>query len=134
MRRLPRQQLIGVGILLVFLSSVALMVLRFGLFSRRARGPVALQYLGPATLIDPGWKWAAFSISNGTSKALFYNAAGVDYRSGTSWISAPWPLIPGRGPGGINALSNSLVVAPSSSAIFLAGIPNSSIHLRVRIA
>jgi hypothetical protein len=134
MRRLPRHQLIRVGILLLFLLGVALMVLRFGLLSRRVTGLVSLQYLGPATVIDPGWKWAVFSITNGTFKRLFYNAEGVDYRLGTGWISAPWPLTPGRGPVGISHLSNSLVVVPSNSVIFLAGIPTASIPWRLRIS
>jgi hypothetical protein len=133
MRRLPHNRLIRVGILLVLLLGVALVMLRFGRSSGRPTGRVTLQYLGPATnFVDPGWKWAAFSISNGTSKPLFYNAAGVDYQSGTGWISAPWT--PGRGPVGINHLSNSLVVAPSNSVIFLAGIPTSSIPWRLRLS
>jgi hypothetical protein len=135
MRRLPQNRLIRVGILLVLLLGVALVALRFGRFSGRPTGRVALQYLGPATnFVDPGWTWAAFSISNGTSKAFFYNASGVDYRSPAGWVSAPWPLPPGRGPVGINAPSNSLVVAPSNSATFFAGIPTSSIPWRLRIS
>jgi len=135
MRRLPYNRLIRVSILLVLFLGVALVALRFGRFFGRPTGRVALQYLGPATnFVDPGWTWWAFSISNGTSKPLFYNAAGVDYRSGTGWISAPWPLTPGRGPVGINHLSNSLVVAPSNSVIFLAGIPTSSIPWRLRLS
>ena len=133
MRRLPHHQLIRVGILLVLLLGVALVALRFG-SSGRATGHIALQYLGAATnFIDPGWTWAAFNISNGTSKALFYNASGVDYRSPVGWVSAPWPPTPGRGPVGMSVPSNSLVVAPSNSATFFAGIPTSSIPWRLRI-
>jgi hypothetical protein len=131
MRRLPHNRLVRVGILLVLLLGMALVTLRFG--RGRPTGRVALQYLGPANVIDPVWTWTAFSISNGTSKALFYNVRGVDYRSPTGWVSAPWPLTPGRGPVGISAPSNSLVVAPSNSATFFAGIPTSSIPWRLRI-
>lgn len=131
MRRLPRQQLLRVGILLFLFLGVALVALRF---SGRPAGRVALHFLGPANVIDPGWTWWTFSISNGTSKALFYHASGVDYRSPAGWVSAPWPLTPGRGPVGINALSNSLVVAPANSATFLAGIPTSNLPWRLRIS
>src|SRR5499427_3323142 len=135
MRRLPHNRLIRVGVLLVLLLGVALVALRFGRFSRRPTGRVALQYLGPATnFLDRGWTWAAFSISNGTSKAFFYNASGVDYRSPAGWVSAPWPLTPGRGPVAINPQSNSLVVAPLNSATFFAGIPTSSVPWRLRIS
>src|SRR5262245_56990045 len=135
MRRLRHNRLIRVGILLVLLLGVVLVVLRFGLFSRRATGGVALQYLGPATNhIGPGWTWSVFCISNGTSKPLFYNVRGVDYRSPAGWVSAPWPLTPGPGPVGMSAPSNSLVVAPSNSATFFAGIPTSSIPWRLRIS
>jgi hypothetical protein len=131
MRRLPRHQLIRVGILLVFLLVVAL---RFG--RGRPIGRVTLQYLGTATnFVDSvsGWTWAAFTISNGTSKTFFYNERGVDYRSSAGWVSAPWPLTTGRGPVAISPQSNSLVVAPSNSATFFAGHPTSSIPWRLRI-
>jgi hypothetical protein len=134
MRRLTHHQLIRVGILLVLLLGVALVTLRFERVSGRPTGRVALQYLGPATnFVDPGWTWSAFSISNGTSKPFLYTATGVDYRSPAGWVSAPWPLTAGRSPVGINAPSNSLVVAPSNSATFFACIPNSSIPWRLRI-
>jgi hypothetical protein len=137
MRRLPHNRLIQVGLLLVLLFGVAMvgeLALRFGRFSGRAAGGVALQYLGPATnFVDPGWTWAAFSISNGTSKALFYYASGVDYRSRTGWVSAAWPRTPGRGPVGISSQSSSFVVAPSNSATFFASIPTSSIPWRLRV-
>jgi hypothetical protein len=135
MRRLPRHPLIRVGILLIFLLGVPLVALRFGRFSGQPTRHVALQYLGPVTMgNDPGWKWVLFSISNGTSKPFFYTATGVDYRSPAGWVSAPWPLTPGRGPVGISPQSNSLVVAPSNSATFFAGVPTSNIPWRLRIA
>jgi hypothetical protein len=137
MRRLLQNRLIQVGLLLVLFFGVALvgkLALRFGRFSGRPTGRVALQYLGPANVVDPGWTWTAFSISNGTSKPFFYNVRGVDYRSPGGWVSAPWPLTPGRGPVGISPQSNSLVVASSNSATFFAGIPTSSIPWRLRIS
>src|SRR4029077_19560411 len=107
MRRLPHHQLIRVGILSVLLLGVALVALCLGR-SGRATGPVTLKYLGPATNFDdPGWKWAAFSISNGTPKIFSYYAVGVDYRSAAGWVSAPWPLTGGISPVGINSPSNS---------------------------
>jgi hypothetical protein len=134
MSTLTRGNLIRGGILLVLLLCVAPVALRFGRSSGRATTRVALQYLGPATnFVDPGWTWVAFSISNGTSKPFFYNASGVDYRSPSGWVSAPWPTKPGRGPVGISPQSNSLVVAPSNSATFFAGVPTSSIPWRLRI-
>ena len=136
MRRLLQNRLIQVGLLLVLFFGVALvgkLALRFGRFSGRPTGRVALQYLGPANVVDPGWTWTAFSISNGTSKPFFYNVRGVDYRSPGGWVSAPWPLTPGPGPVAINTPSNSLVVAPSNSATFFASIPTSSIPWRLRV-
>jgi hypothetical protein len=134
MRRLPHNRLIRAGILLVLLLGVALVTLRFGRFSGRPTGRVALRYVGPANVVDPGWTWTAFSISNGTTKPFFYDVRGVDYRSPAGWVSAPRPRTPGRPPVGISAPSNSLVVAPSNSATFFAGIPASSIPWRLRIS
>jgi hypothetical protein len=55
----------------VFLLGVALVALRFGLFSRRATGRVSLRFLGPETnVVDSGWKWVAFSITNGRSASF----------------------------------------------------------------
>src|SRR5260370_39063595 len=103
MRSLSKHRVIQVGIVLVFLLSVALLGrLTSRLLSARAASSspltagVTLQCLGQATsfLVQPGRTWKVFSVSNGTSKTLLYATSGMDYRPIAAWVSMGWSLVP----------------------------------------
>jgi hypothetical protein len=128
--------MIQVGIVSFLLLSLALLGRLTSRFSnaRTSSGPVtasvAVQCLGEATnfLVEPGRTWKLFSVSNGTSKTLFYQTSGVDYRPVAGWVSRLWTATSVTMSG-----SSPFVVAPSNSATFYASIPTPNIPWRLRV-
>jgi len=92
---------------------------------------VATNYL---RLVDPGHTWRAVSVSNGTSKTLFFFVSEVEYRTPDGWRSAG------------NWLSNTLTntslrtvhesppeVPPGSVGAFYVGLAVTNLPWRLRL-
>ena len=106
-------------------------------FFSLAPNVLTLHVLGNATnylKFDRDNIWKAFSVSNGTSKTLFYSVTEIEYRTAAGWHSAG------------SLLSNTLTktslmtrrenageISPGTTDVFYATIATSSIPWRLRI-
>ena len=139
----PSQHAVTALILVAILFIVGLLA---GLMARPARpgaffSPptkgVALHDLGRATnylKLDREHSWRAFSISNGTSRTMFYAVTEVEYRTPEGWRSAGRWLA--------NTLTNSSLItrrdtagemAPGTTDVFYASIATTNVPWRLRV-
>ena len=100
-------------------------------FFAPAPSNVTLQFLGRATnylKLDHDHNWKAFSVSNGTSKLLFYTVTAIDYRNGAGWLS--------HSPAAASLMSHRETpgeILPGSADVIYASIPASSSPWRLRV-
>jgi hypothetical protein len=130
-----------------FLAVLLVAGLLAGLIARRSSSRpffslaprvLTLHDLGSATnylkLVDRDHAWRAFSVSNGTSKALFYTVTEIEYRTADGWRSAGSWLS--------NTLANTSLktrretageIPPGTTDVFYATIATSNLPWRLRV-
>jgi hypothetical protein len=138
----PSQRAATTGAIMAILLVVVLLA---GLRARPTRprpffspapNVVTLHALGSATnylTLDREHTWRAFSVSNGTSKSLFYTVTEVEYRTADGWRSGGSWLS--------NTLTNASLmmhrtageISPGTTDVFYATIATSNIPWRLRI-
>ena len=107
-------------------------------FFSPAPSVLTLHDLGSATnylkLVDRDHAWRAFSVSNGTSKTLFYTLTEIEHRTADGWRSS--------GSWRFNTLTNvelktlretSGEIPPGTTDVFYATIATSSLPWRLRV-
>ena len=128
------------------MAILMVVVLLAGLLSRPKRpnpffspapNVLTLHDLGGATnylKLDREHTWRAFSVSNGTSKKIFYTVSEIEYRTVDGWRSAGSWLS--------NTLTNTTLmtrretageISPGTTDVFYATIATSSVPWRLRL-
>jgi hypothetical protein len=140
----PSQRLVTIASFLAVLLVAGLLA---GLMSRPSRprpffspapNVLTLHDLGRATnylkVVDRDHAWRAFSVSNGTSKALFYTITEIEYRTADGWRSAgSWLSNTLAKASLISRRETAGEIPPGTTDVFYATVATSSFPWRLRL-